>query len=300
MAGMPMTLNPGWKAEKEMAARYAFRQQILSSLEAFLSRRIEEQELDKALDNICLVALPRHISGCCAPDTIMVPIIDSCAVMMNGDTDDASSFADVIAPYMLLKARPSTHQVLSVDILDELKNSGLMKQNGGDTTATRLLRGLVAMWQVKLVTKRTVPMNENTVSTTPAHDHRHLQLSKAFPEKLSNFVPPKNPAQYARMEGSKKSNGRTKVPLPSLGGDIPMSLKGHTDENIAQAHEHHNPQLSKAFPENLLNLVPPYNSVQYAKIDGTEISIGTTKVPLPSLDGDIPIYQCRQDCAAFV
>lgn len=68
-----------------------------------------------------------------------------------------------------------------------------------------------------------------------------------------------------------------------------MSLKGHTDENIAQTHDHHNPQLSKAFPENLLNLVPPYNSAQYAKIDGSEISIGTTKLPLPSLDGDVPI-----------
>lgn len=49
------------------------------------------------------------------------------------------------------------------------------------------------------------------------------------------------------------------------------------------------PQGSKAFPENLLRLVPKNNLLQYAVIDGDNITIGDDTRPLPPLDTAFPI-----------
>lgn len=65
------------------------------------------------------------------------------------------------------------------------------------------------------------------------------------------------------------------------------------ERNAVADREDHNlppktdrkPQWFKAFPENLLHLVPEVENVEYTAIVGNDIMIGYTRRALPSLDG---------------
>jgi hypothetical protein len=68
----------------------------------------------------------------------------------------------------------------------------------------------------------------------------------------------------------------------------PLAKKRDNDDDEGEdsvARTNLNPQWSKAFPENLLHLVPEVDSVEYAIIKGNNIIIGKQKRRLPPLDG---------------
>ena len=85
----------------------------------------------------------------------------------------------------------------------------------------------------------------------------------------------------------KSSNRDTRV----LQGLIAMwrcnlePTKHKTNQSDQQQRSNRNPQDSKAFPANLLCLVPHKDPIEYAVIEGNDITIGNVKHSLPPLDG---------------
>lgn len=90
---------------------------------------------------------------------------------------------------------------------------------------------------------------------------------------------------------TKKCNATTRL-LEELiatwpGKKATGSTMQNDDANVWQQGKYRDRQVSPAFPENLLT--SPWYRVDYDIIEGSDISIGTTKVPLPSFDDDSPI-----------
>ena len=76
--------------------------------------------------------------------------------------------------------------------------------------------------------------------------------------------------------------------LATWQGTIDMENNGMPVSESVESKTNRNPQLSKAFPENLLSLVKPPDRIMFAKIHGRSdtMTIGNdTKIPLPALDG---------------
>ena len=76
--------------------------------------------------------------------------------------------------------------------------------------------------------------------------------------------------------------------LATWQGTIDMENNGMPEFESVESKTNRNPQLSKAFPENLLSLVKPPDQIMFAKIHGTSdtMTIGNgTRTPLPALDG---------------
>ena len=72
-------------------------------------------------------------------------------------------------------------------------------------------------------------------------------------------------------------------------GELGVNTYVNNQDNLQEMPADRDPQCSKAFPENLLRLVPNNNAIQYAVIDGDNITIGDDTRPLPPLDTAFPI-----------
>jgi hypothetical protein len=102
---------------------------------------------------------------------------------LNGEK---SSFADVIAPYMLLQAKHTSDDVVTVDIANELRKCCLLKSCKDD----RVLRGLLALWRGNLMFKG------KGATKLAVVDH---QASKAYPENLVKYGTPSDVVDYASI-----------------------------------------------------------------------------------------------------
>jgi hypothetical protein len=223
MAGVYTSVMPGWKSEEEIAALYAVRQSVIQIMERFVSdlstglNRFDcQDELDKSLERVRLVRFQGKLQS--NSTNVTVPMVDGETIMMNGDK---ASFADVIAPYTLIQAKNTINpsKTYSVELYEEVKKCGLVM---GEDCDTRLLRGLIAVWENKIGSNGIKTKSTTESSSFPNDGRRNLQYSKAFPENVLSLVPSKDPIQYAVIEGKNATtitidNGETRIPLPALG-----------------------------------------------------------------------------------
>jgi hypothetical protein len=137
MSGVQVSLVPGWRAEEEIAALYASRVMILKILDMHIdtngTSRIRIRTLEEELDKVRLLVLhkqvqpPRnlhHRRRRKNEGLVRIPMTAGKAILLNGEM---SSFADVIAPYMLLQAKHTSGRNVDVDIENELGKCCLLK-----------------------------------------------------------------------------------------------------------------------------------------------------------------------------
>jgi len=226
MVGVPTTVQfvPGWRGEVEVAALYALRQTILQLMERYASDLSTgkgfPKALDESLEKVRLLKLDHALQGNTDNTVVSIPMVDAETVMINVD---AHSFVDVIAPYTLITCKfkqPSTTDSSSpvhVNLGQELEKCGLNRKSKD----TRLLRGLLALWQGKLDMKaRGIPQDSNRCGSSSTS---HPQLAKSFPETYFSRVPRQETLHYAVIQGNPSSTctvsldkDKTLIPLPKL------------------------------------------------------------------------------------
>jgi hypothetical protein len=142
-------------------------------------------KLAKVLSKVRLVQLQTKIEALPTDDSsILVPEVSRSRVLQNADQ---ATFADVVAPYLLVKSKPveiEKHGAVNDNAIlimeTEVSNCGLLI----DTTSPRpfaLLRALLAVWGGELDDDRQIsPCKRSlTGSNDPVSE---LQKSLAFPE----------------------------------------------------------------------------------------------------------------------
>lgn len=238
MAGMFLTTVPGGRNEVELAALYAFRQSMVKCMEQFMTgikqgrnRQDCQKDLDKSLARVRLVRLHNQEQHFSPPsnksENVLVPMVDgeTILMMMNLDSsssDDGAFFADVIAPYTLIFAKQTndSSKPLEVNLYKEMAKCGLVKERDEKeedgtsiTSDSRLIRGLMALWQNKLhlipSQEATTPTPSSSLQEQEEKVERNHQCSKAFPENVFSRVASKDPFHYAVIPG----NGATTMTL---------------------------------------------------------------------------------------
>jgi Uncharacterized conserved protein (DUF2075) len=196
MAGLQVSMVPGRRAEEEVVGLHAARRLMLRRLESHVNAHggSKVDALKDSLEGIRLYALqgqiqaPRRVpgrEGDVNVGKVRVPLVPPESVLLNGTQ---SSFADVIAPYMLLQSRPGSDGVVAVDLEKELDRCCLLKTCKDD----RVLRGMLALWKGDLR-----PITESRELGTVNLPYRN---SNAYPENLVQYGAPSDVVDYASIE----------------------------------------------------------------------------------------------------
>jgi hypothetical protein len=222
MAGVQVSMIRGWRAEKEVAALYAARQGILRCFDRLQG---EKERLKDELRKIRLYELRKQIQPfrqVAATQTdaakktrqsrVRVPIVSESPVLLNGDK---ASFADVIAPYMLLQAKHTSGKQVKVDIEQELGKCCLLERCRNNN---QVLRGLLAVWSGTVAASFSARQEE---SATAARVHNPHGMSNAYPENMIKYGDPVDSVRYAFIErgASVIKAGDQKLKLPDFKGE---------------------------------------------------------------------------------
>lgn len=258
MAGIPTTLMPGWKAEEELAALYAVRQLMLACIKTYENKiprfAVNNQssddyaceqkalsELKQSLEKIELLKLQTQLKP--KPPmhgNILIPMVGASTVLLNADK---ASFADVIAPGLLIQTKQKTSkQQDPVDMVQEMGKCRLIKSKKQDDW---LLRGLKEMWKGKLQPSTTTNITDDTMMfhqefqshTQPDQSPQH---SEAFPENLLCLAKPRGQCQYATIEtgGKEITIGNERHPLPLLNKTTTITFLLSTNVNDVKLKLH--------------------------------------------------------------
>jgi hypothetical protein len=129
---------------------------------------------------------------------IFIPAVAKDSIIVNADK---ASYADVIAYRMLLQAKHTvtTQKPVKVDLVDEMRKCGLLKEGGHD----RALRGLLLLWNGKLT--RQGAQHTGEIATRPGPlsapiDVSRLQESKAFPVNMIKSHRPQEFVLYHKVD----------------------------------------------------------------------------------------------------
>jgi hypothetical protein len=182
-----------------------------------LDRDVLEATFGLSLKQLRLYRLPRQIQS---PETtaVRIPMVPKDSILVNAEK---ASFADVIAPYTFIQARYSTapRKMMMLDLPAELRKCSLLRE----CDDTRVLRGLVAVWQ------GTLPANtsedddvEHGLELEPAQlnddsvdscEPWWKQQSKSYPENLITYSAPFDGVSYVRISVN------STLALPTLPGE---------------------------------------------------------------------------------
>jgi hypothetical protein len=222
MAGVQVSMISGWRAEEEVAALYAARQGILRCFDRLQG---EKEQLKEELRKIRLYELRKQIQPFRKVATtqtdvakkvrqrrVQVPIVAELPVLLNGDK---ASFADVIAPYMLLKAKHTSGKQVKVDIKEELRKCCLLECCRDNN---QVLRGLLAVWSGAVAVRFRAHQEGTAVAGRVQNPHG---LSNAYPENMVKYGEPVDSVRYAFIEhGTSVIRGEgEELPLPELNGE---------------------------------------------------------------------------------
>jgi uncharacterized protein YukE len=229
MAGVQVSMIRGWRAEEEVAALYAARQVVLRCFDRFQAddeklreelRKIRLHELRKQIQPFRKVAATQIDAGVRARKTkrsrVRVPIVSESSVLLNGDK---ASFADVIAPYMLLQAKHTSGKRVKVDMEHELGKCCLLKSCKDNN---QVLRGLLSVWSGDAATtfQAAARISHQAGSAPAARVHVPHDLSNAYPENAVKYGESIDAVEYAFIErgASVIKAGDQKLKLPNLRG----------------------------------------------------------------------------------
>jgi hypothetical protein len=187
---------------------YAARHHILRRLDNHIQAHgsLNVDRLKGSLEGMRLVALqkqiqaPMRVPGTDNEGEVRVPLVPPASLILNGPK---SSFADVIAPYMLLQAKHTSDVAVAVALGQELDKCYLLKNRKDD----RVLLGLLALWKGDLA-----------ITETRESGQVHIlhQNSSAYPENLVKFGTPSDVFVYAPTESI-----RTAISLAGRSLDLP-------------------------------------------------------------------------------
>jgi hypothetical protein len=228
MAGVQVSMiSRRTRAVEEVAALYAARQVVLRCFDRF---QADDEKRHEELCKIRLYELRKQIQpfrkvaaeqiNAVVParkmkqSRVRVPIVSESSVLLNGDK---ASFADVIAPYMLLQAKDASFKRVKVDIEHELGKCCLLKSCKNNN---QVLRGLIAVWSGDIATtfQAAARISHRKGSATAARAPAPHDLSTAYPENAVTYGDPVDAVEYAFIErgASVIKAGDQKLKLPDL------------------------------------------------------------------------------------
>ena len=220
MSGASARIFTDWQAQEGISALHAFRQEVLKYLHHY-RRKLEKGEdgmtaLDNDLAKLILVRVRQRVLPKNYKSSFSVPKFSKDVIWINGDK---ASFADVIAPYKLIQCK---HRIgkkpVKVDLSDELRKCGLLRNNDPNDGGRVPLRAVWAIWsgrfqdhQVKL------KYSETTTDDQYAFVQRQHE-SLAFPENMigPNIVERVEPVKVALKNGRWRFMDGTNQILPKL------------------------------------------------------------------------------------
>jgi hypothetical protein len=199
LLGVPATFFSTWRAQEQITGLCALGDQAVNYLEQYCKDNNiptdgnEESPgfirptaadppttLDEQLADLDLLHVGIPVPSKSAQVAISVPWLKPTDILVNGE----SSFADVIAPYILYKCKhcPMNEDSISLDLSEELWKCGLLKQNSteGDHSGWIVLRWLVGVWSGKSEDARKPVAKTNSAEATCRSVERHLK-SAAYP-----------------------------------------------------------------------------------------------------------------------
>jgi Cu/Ag efflux protein CusF len=195
LSGVQTEVLSGFEAQEQTTALYAYRQQLLSCMEAFWRRRAEsgeslrcvmitEEHLVRSLSKLSVVQVTNSILEQRPDATFTFPRLCDSAVWIHGPQ---SPFADVAAPYTLYRVKKcdSDKDKVTLVYVDELKQCGLLRdQTTADMGRILLLAQSVAWAGAFNDDRRDV----NHVRSKNFEVTKQDRLdSLAYPENLLNF-----------------------------------------------------------------------------------------------------------------
>jgi hypothetical protein len=186
-----------------------------------------ESAFGRELKEICLIRLRRKVQrpidrSRTRSSVASVPRVTNATVLLNGDQ---SSFADVIAPYMLIQTKSSLEKRTHVDMTKELDNCCLLR----DCLDDRVLRGMVVVWDGCFPkTKFVRPRVGKLESIGNNETEQSLEGTAANFENLIDIRSPVNtePAfmKIDYMSNVSLARRRPKLVLPSLPARRPIEF----------------------------------------------------------------------------
>jgi hypothetical protein len=197
-----------WRAEEEVAALYAVRKSILEAYSKHTESQGTRGDLVAALNQINLFSLSQRIErprlqmdGDAVIEVgkhrgkVVVPLVRRQSILVNGAK---SSFADIMAPFMLMQSKDSSKgERKYFELENELRKCCLLK----DCTDDRAIRGLLAVWRGDCEVGINKPP-DNRGATHVGDADRDKQGSEAFPENLVKYREPIDLVPYASIESN--------------------------------------------------------------------------------------------------
>ena len=189
MLGGTATILPAGKAQDQIAALYAFRQEVLKILQRFRSnpeKSLAMFQLDKELEALELVHVRERVRS---PTSFIIPRLAKSAIWINGEN---APFADVIAPYKLIQCKPTSivGKTERVDLSYDLRKCGLLRnRNNGTVVKSKsgqvAVRAIWFMWSDEYNNRHTWNLNYNRQrKKDPSVSLETKQESLAFPENI--------------------------------------------------------------------------------------------------------------------
>jgi hypothetical protein len=233
MASVFASLVPGWKGEEDVAALYAAKEAILARWSTHVSATQEAQlrsvpirdnrmeDLSrrerKFIDSLREVSVYRLRSQVQSSNETMVciPMVSKHSILVNAEK---ATFADVIAPYMLLQTK-HTSAPINANLPVELDKCCLLKRSVND----QALRGILALWDGSLYKacfeQKPLPTNEAWLeqggngAEGAGGKPEPIQGSKAYPANLIRWQEVSDGVEYATITASGRVVG-TNFVLP--------------------------------------------------------------------------------------
>ena len=189
MLGGTATILPAGKAQDQIAALHAFRQEVLKILQRFRSnpeKSLAMFQLDKELEALELVHVRERVRS---PTSFIVPRMAKSAIWINGEN---APFADVIAPYKLIQCKPTSivGKTERVDLSYDLGKCGLLRnRNNGTVVKSKsgqvAVRAIWFMWSDEYNNRHTWNLNyHGERNKDPSVSLETKQESLAFPENI--------------------------------------------------------------------------------------------------------------------
>jgi hypothetical protein len=229
LAGVLTGILSGWRGEEEVVALYAAQRGIIDRWRehAVAVKNLQKQfiperdnirlaDFDKALEDsgrkqafhdglhplsesfaatlkeLRVYRPQRKVQSWKCAD-VYIPAVARHSIVMNADK---ASFADVIAHRLLLQAKHTgtPERPVKVDLSEEMRKCGLLKEGGRD----RALRGLLLLWDGTL--KSRAPTDEIAPgSGATLDDFSDLQESKCFPANMIKSHKPQDFVAYHKI-----------------------------------------------------------------------------------------------------
>jgi hypothetical protein len=217
MAGGRVSMKQDWKAEEEVAALYAVQKNMLEvfrsisqQVDGVLSQNLADDVKRKPIETLQRTLLaelnkvniyalsqrietPRQRKGGKGErrGTVKVPLVNRRSILVNGAT---ASFADVMAPFMLMQSKHTSRgSKVEIELREELRKCCLLMECEDD----RPLRGMLAVWQGAFdsLNDRQLPL-----AKAPPKEACDEQHSKAFPANLVKYGAPIDIVKYGLIE----------------------------------------------------------------------------------------------------